>query len=123
MHNVAALKELFSIPPYTWLLEGTHSTVYADQSGISAKDDLEHKNVPVIGPTTFDQVAKLMEQFMPPGEWSTLDVEVNGREYALSTIHISKRGVPGVQLVVAARHRLTKDASAGFKPSVSITLT
>lgn len=122
MQNVTALKSLFSLPPYAWLLNGTHSTVYADHTGLFAKDDQEHKKEPYIGPTTFNDVQKLMEQFMPAGDWATLDVEVNGGEFALSTIHIVNGSLPAVQLVVAARHRLTKDASAEFKPTIQLTL-
>lgn len=122
MPIVAALKSLFSFAPYSWLLNGTHSTVYADHTGLFAKDDQEHKKAPYIGPTTFEDVHMLMERFMPPGNLSTLDVVVNGREFALSTIHIWNGDTAAVQFVVAARHRLTRDVSAKFKPAIQLSL-
>jgi len=122
MRKTIALKSLFSISPYSWLVAGTHSSVYANAIDISTKDDQNYTKERYLGSVTPKDIEILMDDFMPTGNMPTLDVTVNGREFALSKLPIVLHGEDGWEFAVTARHRLTPSASLSFISTIALTL-
>lgn len=116
-----ALQDLFDLQPYTNLARGINATVYAHPIGISMKDDMEHLKVDYEGDeATYEKVLALAGQILPAEDYATLDVSVGGKEFALSTMPVMHQGARHLELVVAARHRLSRQASADFNATVAI---
>lgn len=123
-----ALEKLFSIDPYSRLITGTHCSVYARPGeGLSGKDDINHvMHLFSNGAATYDEVMKLAQVFMPVEDHGILDIEVNGKEFALTYRPFGYSDGEGrkigTEFSVVARHRLTKEASAEFSTSLHITV-
>lgn len=123
-----ALEKLFSLDPYSRLITGSHCTIYAHpEDGLSGKDDINHvKHVFSSGAATYDDVMKLARVFMPAEDHGILDIEVNGKEFAMTyrPVPYSDQGIrtKGTEFTVVARHRLTKEASGEFSAALHITV-
>lgn len=120
--QVNSLRTLFSMEPFTLLLAGSHCTVYVEPTGVRVKDDVNHLVDPVpMDPSIQDQMRTILAAIL--GKDDELDVAVNGREFAITRFpDVVQDGVRGAEYIVAARHRLHKDASEAFKAKVLTTV-
>lgn len=118
LSSVSALQKLFTMPPFTLLLKGSHCTVYVEPVRVRVKDDIENHVQPFDADThTQNQIRSLFDQVLVAGD--LLDVTVNGRDFAITRIpDVVVDGVRGSEFIVTARHRLHKEASSDFKASL-----
>lgn len=111
--------------PYSRLLTGNDCTVCAHPSeGLTSRDDVTNA-WKKWDETLYEEIMQIALRFMPAEPFGFLNINVNGRDFALSTTPIiydqNFERKKGIDFIVLARHRLFRDESMKFNAIVTLT--